>query len=50
MSPYFLPVLCTRQEGVPDRIPVIFLDTDAGNDIDDVLLCKMFFNYEKAGK
>ena len=40
---------CTRQEGVPDRIPVIF-DTDAGNDIDDVLAMQMLFNYEKAGK
>ena len=30
-------------------IPVIF-DTDAGNDIDDVLAMQMLFNYEKAGK
>lgn len=39
----------TKQQEVPPRIPVVF-DTDAGNDIDDVLAMQMLFNYEKAGK
>ena len=40
---------CTRHEEEMTCIPVIF-DTDAGNDIDDVLAMQMLFNYEKAGK
>ena len=40
---------CTQQKENTLVIPIIF-DTDAGNDIDDVLAMQMLFNYEKAGK
>lgn len=45
----FLFCFCTRQEEAVSPVPVI-LDTDVGNDIDDVLAMQMLFNYEKAGK
>lgn len=46
---FFVLYSCARHEEKTTRIPVIF-DTDAGNDIDDVLAMQMLFNYEKADK
>lgn len=40
---------CAQQKESTAPIPVI-LDTDAGNDIDDILAMQMLFNYEKRGK
>lgn len=41
---------CTgNRKDANNPLPVI-LDTDVGNDIDDVLAIQMLFNYEKAGK
>ena len=40
---------CAQQKETTSAIPVI-LDTDVGNDIDDVLAMQMLLNYEKKGK
>lgn len=37
---------CAQQKETTSAIPVI-LDTDVGNDIDDVLAMQMLLNYEK---
>ena len=40
---------CAQQKETTSAIPVI-LDTDVGNDIDDVLAMQMLLNYEKKEK
>ena len=37
---------CAQQKETTSAIPVI-LDTDVGNDIDDVLAMQMLLNYER---